>query len=137
MGTTSERVPTSLREFIESEINRRGISMREFAELVGTTHGTISRLVDPRNQNTAVSVELILKLARSTGTNAFTLLTLVYPELVQDAEFYARARIDVALLAERIERLPPAVRDIVDGLILQYSTLKDAREDVNDSDAMG
>lgn len=103
------RVPmsTSLSSFIQQEMQKRHMSQRQFAMMVGVSNQTISRAVSFNNDNFDPSLEFLAKLARATHVDICTLVALIYPE---DSSISGRAR----LLAERIDRLPPEVQEIID-----------------------
>lgn len=70
-----------LKAFLQSELKRRDISMRQFADMVGVSHATISRLVAPDTEEVNVSLEFLLKLSKTTGTPLTLLIKMVDPEV--------------------------------------------------------
>ncbi len=103
-----------LREFLQSEMKRRDISMRQFADMVGVSHGTISRLVAPNNEENNVSLEFLLKLSKATNTPLTLLLKMVDPTIQVDADELSAS---TYLMAQRIEGAPDNVRDIIIGIL--------------------
>lgn len=97
---------TDLAKFIQEEMHKRDMSMNQFAALVGVSHTTISRLLRP-GSTIMPDLDFLAKLGEATHTDICTLVALVMPEATHvDAE--------AQMLAERISRLPPDKREIVD-----------------------
>lgn len=94
-----------LGEFIEAEIKRRDMSARQFADMVGVVHSTITKAMytDPPEP----SLDFLRKLAKATGVNVLDLVALYLPE---ESKIDGQTRI----IAERIARLPPDKREFVD-----------------------
>lgn len=111
----------TLPQFIRDYLKTSEMSARKLAERAGVSSRTINKIIDEsKPYDEEPSMRLLLKLAKATNTNVFTLITMAYPEAAAEAEAYIGRGVNYALLAEQIENLPPAVRDIIDRLILQY-----------------
>lgn len=107
-------------EFIQSEIKQRNMSVRQFAELVGVAHTTISRLIDPSHA-ILPTLELLNKLAKVTHTDIRDLVGLIY---LDDADPDPEAEI----LATQISALPPEEREFIRTYLLGVS-VRMAREE--------
>lgn len=92
-----------LRHFLQSEIRRRDISIREFAKQSGVSKGTIGRLVNPvppDEKEPGVSLETLFLLSKYTKTPLVLLLKMADPDVeVEVGEYSPYAQ----LLAKRIE----------------------------------
>lgn len=99
-----------LKAFLQSELKRRDISMRQFADMVGVSHATISRLVAPDTEEVNVSLEFLLKLSKTTGTPLTLLIKMVDPEVPVETGALSASGY---LMAQRIESLPDDIRAIV------------------------
>jgi transcriptional regulator with XRE-family HTH domain len=100
-----------LRTFIESQLHKQGVSVRELARVAGTSHTAISKQMwdDPPEP----TLELLTKLARATGVSVTTLVAMVVSDdAVADAEALA--------LAEQIKNLPPDKREMIEALVRGY-----------------
>lgn len=108
----------SLADFVNEEMARRKITMREFARITGVSHSTLSRIIN-EGEAYQPTWDVVVRLAKSTHTDIRTLAAIIAPDAVtgQDARSF--------ILAERIGRLPPEVQDIIDGFI-NDKTLKHA-----------
>lgn len=106
---------TYLRDFILEEMKRRQMSEREFAKFAGVSHSTVNRAVDERNP-AAPGIEFILKLSKATHTNLETLVSIAYPDLVEDVPEDLSSK----LLAKRINELPDNIREAVLALVLGH-----------------
>ena len=102
----------TLKEFIEQEMRRREMTMRQFAEFIGVSHATISRTLSPQ-EPTEPSIDVLVKLAKATGVSVSSLIALVRPD-ADDININPRARV----LAERIANLPDTKREIAETYLL-------------------
>lgn len=102
----------TLKDFINQEMKRRDMSMRQFAEFVDVSHTTISRTLDPQ-EPTNPSIDFLRKLAKATGVSFLSLLALVIPE-----EEMVDIDTNVRVLAERIARLPEHKREMAETFLL-------------------
>ncbi len=108
----SESTMATLIEWLQQEIDRRHVSVREFARHADLSHGTLNRILAPESEDDRYpSLRTLVKLARYTGSDLCTLVALVAPE---DTSIDAEARI----LVERIRRLTPENREIAENYIL-------------------
>lgn len=102
----------TLNNFIEDEMKKRDMSIREFSKLIGLSHSTISKFLNnPDTRN--VSIEFLVKLAEGTNTDLASIVAMVYPE---HTSINAQSRI----LAERIAQLPPAQYEMIESLLLGF-----------------
>lgn len=95
-----------LRNFILSQMKERNMSFREFADFVGISQSTISRMIRA-NKPTVPTVELLAKLAITTHTDIIELIDLAYPGIMEKARLSATAQV----IAQRIDNLPKEKRD--------------------------
>jgi transcriptional regulator with XRE-family HTH domain len=101
----------TLGEFIQREIQKREMSLSEFARFVGVSHQTISKYMDYRGGTGYPEFGFLVKLSLATGTDLGALASLVEPSA---SHITPSAR----LLAERIEKLSEEKRELIDALIL-------------------
>lgn len=88
---------TLLGEFLQEQIRRRGLTIREFARLCGVNHSVISKALAVKEPTTP-KVETLAKIAQATGVDLFTLVALVAPDATDiDAEARIYANEIVAL----------------------------------------
>ena len=99
-----------LTDFINEEMRKRDMSMREFATFMGTTHASISRAL-ARDEETLPTLEFLVKLAQATKLDICTIVALVVPETTG-------VNAEVLLLAQAIAKLPPEKQALVDDIIL-------------------
>lgn len=109
----------TLGDFILLEIERRGMSAREFAELIDVSHTTINRFLNYGITNEyngkpvgEPRLDFLVKLARATGVDIRTIVSLVVPKEILDDDVEAR------ILAEQIKQLPLEARQVLDRYIL-------------------
>ncbi len=110
---------SGLGKFILDEIKKRDMTANQFASLVGVSHTTIGRLIEPGDK-TLPTLDFLMKLSEATHTDICNLVALVAP---RNTLTNARAQV----IAERIARLPPDKQEIVDTFLLGLS-LKSANE---------
>ena len=102
-------------EFLRREIDRRGMSLSEFARLVGVSHQTISKYTEfPKPGTSYPPFELLVKLSEITKTDLGTLAVIVEP-----AASYISPQ--ARFLAERIERLDAERQQMIDALIMGFA----------------
>jgi transcriptional regulator with XRE-family HTH domain len=96
-------------EFLESEIERRSMTPRQFALAAGIDPTTITRALkyDTPHQP---SMDVLVKLSKYTHVSLGTLIALAYPEAFTTS-------ISSQLLAEQIESLPEAIRQTVVAIV--------------------
>jgi transcriptional regulator with XRE-family HTH domain len=101
-----------LAQFILAEMQRHGMSAREFARFVGVSHATINRLVDTRSPDAGQpSVEFIGKLAVATQTPLATLIALVLPHVADPTDELLDT--ETLLMARQFQALSEAERKTV------------------------
>lgn len=100
----------SLAEFIHAEMQKRGMSAREFAELCDIATGTMSALANGKNiKPTLVTLS---KLAKTTGADLIALIELVYPGVV-----HTTYPPDILLLARELADLRKKHESVYDFLV--------------------
>jgi transcriptional regulator with XRE-family HTH domain len=105
----------TLGSFILSEIEKRKMSARAFADMVGVTHKTINKFLNYGTKDVGYpSVDFLLKLARATNTDICYLMTLVDP----NAPNFDHISPEDRALSTRIGNLPPHLRDAIDAMII-------------------
>lgn len=92
---------TTLRDFLRDQMQKRGMSARQFAELCGVSNTAISRAIS--DKPTTPTIETLGKIAAAIGVDVFSLVALVIPSA---SDIDAEAR----LAAQEIRRLPPDER---------------------------
>lgn len=102
----------TLGNFIQSQINQRGMSIREFAELAGISHTSMNTYI--RHGTDAgvgtPSGEFMYKLAKVTSTDIGYLWRLVYPDLPPPPAVSEETALH---LARVINALPDAERELI------------------------
>jgi len=79
----------TLGKFILDEMHIRNMSMRKFADYVGVSHPTISRLVNG-DDPPIPSLDFLAKLASATKIDPCALFELIFPDLAVDLDPDAR-----------------------------------------------
>lgn len=104
-----------LQEFIWEQMKSMGdLSMRRFADVIGVSQPTISRVLDP-NDPVFPSIELLIKLARATRTDIRDLVVMVAPDDVIIGQNPKAMR-----LATRLDKLTDEQKMIIDRLIAGF-----------------
>ena len=100
----------ALADFVNEEMQRRNMTLREFAKLTGVSHSSLHRITQEREQYHP-GWDIVVKLAKGTNTDIRTLAAIIAPDAVtgQDAS--------AIVLVERIKRLTPEQQEIIDGFI--------------------
>jgi transcriptional regulator with XRE-family HTH domain len=102
-----------LKEFIRSEMSRRDMSGRAFAEFVGVTNKTITRyLNDP---DATPSLDFLVKLSRTTKTDLISIISLAFPDVAAET----RPSPEAIILAQRFQQLPEDVQNFLRSVILK------------------
>ena len=109
---------TTLGDFIDQEIRKRQMSVREFAEFVGVTHPTILKFREHGKTDVgSPSIEFLIKLAQKTDTSLIALLAMAFP----DAALLLKVDTTTLILSQRIQRLPDHIRQAIDDLLSKYA----------------
>ncbi len=109
---------TNLGDFIDQEIHKRKMSVREFADFVGVTHPTIIKFREHGKKDVGnPSIEFLIKLAQTTNTSLIALLAIAFP----DAAPLLDIDTDTLILSQRIEKLPDHIRQAIDDLLAKYA----------------
>lgn len=122
----------TLGQFIQDEMKRREMSMREFAKLVGVSHKIIGKFrnhgINPTYNKRPVgepSLDFLAKLAKATATDLCTLVALIHNDAtVADPR--------AGLMAARIAKLPPDKLQIFDAFLkgLLFDNINGSQDDV-------
>jgi transcriptional regulator with XRE-family HTH domain len=109
----SESSQVSLADFINDEVKKRNMSLREFAESIGTAASTITRAVGDNPPQPGI--DFLIKLSRGTGVSLMSLIKMAFPE----AESHLVVPdVQSKLIADRITRLDQQDRMMVESLLL-------------------
>lgn len=102
-------------EFLRREIDNRGMSLSEFARLVGVSHQTISKYTDfPKPGTSYPPFDFLVRLSQVTQTDLGTLAVIVEPS----ASYISP---EARFMAERIQRLDTDRQEMIDALILGFA----------------
>lgn len=99
--------------FLQEEMKSRAMSMREFADVVGVSHSTISRALEP-GRSDMPTLEFLSRLAKATGIDICTLVRMVTQESSGQTAISPAA----LALAQRINRLPESVQKFLHDYII-------------------
>ena len=101
----------TLADFINAEMDKRKMSQREFAKLIGVNQSTLSRTIGP--DKATPSLELLIKLANNTGASLVGLMKIAFPDAPIELP-----DVQSQLIADRIMRLGDSERAIVENLVI-------------------
>lgn len=115
-------MPT-IAEFIKQDMERRDMSLREYARFIGSSHPTVSRYLSEPGHH--VQWEFLVGLGRATHTDIGTLARYAAPDVAfGDVP-------DTRIIAERINQLPPDFRktimDMIEAYLAQQQRAKDRK----------
>lgn len=102
----------TFREFLQAEVDRRHMSYTAFADFLGVSTSTVTRILDeksPRNPG----LDFLIILAKKTNTSLTVLVEMAYPDVAGETRLSPTA----AVLAQRIESLPQDLRLAIEALI--------------------
>ena len=106
---------TLIGDFIKEDMNRRAMTIREYAQFINSTHPTVAKYMNGTIKH--VQWEFVVNLSRATKTDIGTLARLIAP----DAAFEPIP--DSRIIAERINQLPTSLRksiiEMIDALLAQ------------------
>jgi transcriptional regulator with XRE-family HTH domain len=102
-----------LRKVINDELDRRKLSMRELATIVGISHSTLSRIMDETRTDYSPDTETFVKIAYGINLKASTLMAIVTDE--SEAE-----RDESLLIADQINSLPDSSRQVINQIIVGF-----------------
>ncbi len=124
MKTVAMAVPRTLGEFIQREIDRRHLSNRQFADLLGVSHTIINKFLDHGSKDVGEpSLDFLVKLGKGTGTNPLVLLALADPRIADSLRELAQADNSALLRSQRIEQLPENMREAIDTIIFERAKM--------------
>jgi transcriptional regulator with XRE-family HTH domain len=108
-----------LSNFILMEIEKRGMSAREFAKFVGVSHTSVNKFLDYGKEDVGYpSVDFILRLAKATNKDVGEIMKLIDPDVpTDDPELDPQVKI----IAERIQRLGERERRMVEKFVQSVS----------------
>ena len=109
-------MPTTLGDFIKSEIEKRGMSAREFATLVGVAPSTITTYLSGQGK-TEPTLSFLHKLAKQTDTPLGTIIAFAYPDVAGELSTLPP---ETVLLAIRISKLPKTHFDMLQRVVSSY-----------------
>lgn len=111
----------TLGKFIQDEMKRRGLSIRQFAEQVDVTHKVIAKfryhgLKDTYNKRPIgePSLDFLAKLAKATAVDLCALVALIHPDATM-----ADAR--AGITSARAQQLTPEQRELLDTFLAGLS----------------
>lgn len=110
---------TEFQKFLQQEMDKRDLSQNAFAALVGVSSGMMSNHMKQDGTAPPLSLGFLKQVAQATNTSLITLLKLAYPDLPRN--LLVDLEPDVRLIAERIAKLPPEQREIIDRFILSLT----------------
>lgn len=100
----------AFRTFLKSELDRRKVSLREFATQVSVSHTTIQRFVDENPSKLYIpTLEFLDKLSTATGVSLNTLLAICFPETARKLDIDP----DTAIICDIASHLSPTTRQAV------------------------
>lgn len=107
---------TALGKFIVREMQKRGMSEREFSDFIGVASSTVNGYVSEATaRHHEPSLRFLKRLADKTGASMKLLLTLAYPELGHELDASIEPRL--LALAERLGELDDSTIDLVFRLV--------------------
>src|SRR5690242_9101632 len=110
--------PTTLRSFLQLEIDKRKMSARAFSRFVGVDSKTINKFLNNDLEEVGYpSVDFLLKLSKTTGIDIGSLMGLVDPNVPRIASIAP----DAIITSQRIEQLPEQYREIIDDIIARHA----------------
>lgn len=102
----------TIQEWLQTELDERQISVREFSRKSGVAHTVLQEIVNGEMVDGRYpSVATLVKLAQFTKVDVCTLMSMLAPE-------ETRMSAESMTLANRIERLPPEARSIIDDWLM-------------------
>src|SRR5258705_13152584 len=100
----------AFRGFLKGEIDRRKVSVTEFAALVKVSHTTILRFTAVEPSKIYVpTLEFLNKLSIATGISLNSLLAICFPDTARKLDVDP----DIAIICDIASHLPAATRQIV------------------------
>ncbi len=105
---------TLFRDFLLRELQKRNMSIREFATWLGINNSTINKYLDTK-ENRLPSLETLAIIAQKTGTPLDVLFGMIYPDIDDDL---VRFDAEIMSIAQQIVELPPEKREQVEAFII-------------------
>lgn len=111
---------TPLAEFMQQDMDRRSMSLREYADFIHSTHPTVAKYLNGTIKR--VQWDFVVRLSRATHTDIGTLARLIAPDVAFEQVP------DTDIIAQRINQLPPTYRktilDMVEAYLAQQKRTK-------------
>jgi transcriptional regulator with XRE-family HTH domain len=104
-------------KFLIDEMQRRGMSNREFARFINVSNTTINRAVDQKLDKEP-TLEFLVKVSEAIHVDVSTLVEMVHPQAVNENRISPTAK----ALAQRIENLPEDVQAVIAAIIRGSAT---------------
>lgn len=113
---------TTIAEFIRQDMERRGMSLREYADFLGSTHPTVSKYISESGHH--VQWDFLVRLSRATNTDIGILARLAAPELAATYEDFPTPE----MVLQRLKQIPVEMRrtflEMIDAYLAQKNRLK-------------
>lgn len=110
-------------DWLLAEVEKRGMSVREFAAFIGVAHTTLNRLLDYGTKDVGYpSVDLLFKLARATKTDISQLMRLLDASIAEfDNQFDAQTHI----FAGQFQQLSARERHMVEVFMRSITSVQE------------
>lgn len=110
-----------LTKFIKQEMELNKVDQQGFAKLVKVSHSTIGRIINNKDEP---SLATLIKISKGTNADIAMIISLASGQEIKGV------KPESLLLAERIERLPDNVKQLIDNVIIN-ALLTQERNDKN------
>lgn len=107
----------AFRKFLITEMDKRRLSVRGFAELIGVSHTTIVYALGYKNKVRIPSLDFLIKLAVKTNTDICTIAALLAP-------YATRKNALASLVASAASQLPVERQNILLDIIRGWAIEK-------------
>lgn len=111
----SDKKMTPFGEWIIAEAESEGLSLREFAERCGLTHGSLSRYTkaySPGEKQSLPGLVQVNQLSQYTGVSVEIIFKFLFPDRVDGKPLSSRA----LMVGQRFDEMPQEVRDAIWGI---------------------
>lgn len=99
-------------KFLDTEMQKREMSMRQFAEFIDVAATTVTRMMDQAEPKKP-GLDVLIKISKATHVSLPALVAMAYPDVSEATKLSASAQV----LAQQIEELPDRTKEIVLALI--------------------
>lgn len=110
-----------LTKFIKQEMKIKDVDQQGFAKLVGVSHSTIGRIINNKDEP---SLATLIKISKGTDADVAMIISLASGQEIKGV------KPESLLLADRIERLPNNIKELIDNIIIN-ALLGQERDDKN------